>query len=115
MNGLAKGGIITSFIGAGFSCIFGLLFILAGTISFGFSSIGGLSSGIFIIIGVLSLILPIVIIVTGAMALSKGSNQARIACGIIALVSILFSWAAYFIPFLLFLIGGILTLCGKKN
>ncbi|AKX34191.1 hypothetical protein SLITO_v1c05510 [Spiroplasma litorale] len=61
------------------------------------------------------LIVPILVIVFGSIALAKKSNKARIACGVLSLVGILFAWAAYFIPLVLFLIGGILTLCGKAE
>ncbi|AKU80005.1 hypothetical protein [Spiroplasma turonicum] len=113
MNGVAKGGIITSFIGAGFCCIMGIIFLFSSAALT--KVVSNIDKTVIIAIGVLLLVGPVLVIVFGSLALAKKTNGFKLACGIIALLCVVVAWAAYFVPLILFLVGGILTLCGKAN
>ncbi|AOG60828.1 hypothetical protein SHELI_v1c08790 [Spiroplasma helicoides] len=114
MNGLAKGGLITAFVGAGICCL-GAIIIFASTSTIVALFGSSITTSTITILGVLILIFPLLIIILGSVAMVKKSNGLRIACGVLCFVAIFFAWVAYFVPALLFLIGGILTLCGKAE
>ncbi|AHB36341.1 hypothetical protein [Spiroplasma apis] len=114
MNGLAKGGIISSIIGASICCLVGILLLVQGsTIAKTFKF---MSATLLVMVSVFLILGPLLVIIFGGLALSKKSNTFKIICGILSLICVTFAWSAYYVPLILFLVGGTLTLCGKvKN
>ncbi|AGR41354.1 hypothetical protein [Spiroplasma taiwanense] len=112
MNGLAKGGIITNFVGTALAALISIILLIASLLTTSTLPIAG---GIIIIFTIISLISSILIIIFGALALAKGNNKFKITTGIIGIISILFNWIAYFFVAIIILVGSILTLCGKAK
>lgn len=110
LNGVGKAGIICLFVSSGISAILSLVIIAGGIIAFG---IEPNSATVVLIFAIFAMIISIIIIILGALALVKGKQSLKIACGILGLISIAFIWIAYIFPTIIALVGGILTLCGK--
>ena len=107
LNGLGLGGIIIILVGSGL-CILGSLVILFDSLS-----TFKLEGQIILFFAIMSLILITSAIIFGALAITKKNNDLRIACAVLAIVAIAFSWINWGVPVLLLLVGGILTLCGR--
>ncbi|AKX34664.1 hypothetical protein SLITO_v1c10530 [Spiroplasma litorale] len=111
MDKKVKGGIITSIVGASICCVIGIFVFLIGTVTV--TLFANLGTVIITIIGALLLIGPTFVIIFGSLALVKNSNNFKIVCAIFSLLCIVVGWMAYFIPVVLFSLGGVLMLCGK--
>ena len=80
------------YIGAGFSLLFGLLFLIGagfiGTLASKIPLLGLLGSGLFIVVGIIIILLGVLSIFV-ARGLWKGKNWARIVAVIFAVLGIL--------------------------
>ncbi|AKX34665.1 hypothetical protein SLITO_v1c10540 [Spiroplasma litorale] len=113
MNKLAKGGIITSLVGAGVCFIIGLVGLIVGLNDN--RLVFSIGESMVILIGTLLMIGPIIFIILASLSLIKKTNRYRLTCGIVSTIFTILGGFAFFIPSTLFLVGGILTLCGETT
>ncbi|MDQ7982992.1 MAG: hypothetical protein REH79_02075 [Spiroplasma sp.] len=110
MNNYGRSGAILTIIGSLIMLIASIVLITGN----GFLLVLALEPGAFYFLVVAAIILSIVNIVLSGLFLSGRTNLFKIS-GILAIVSVVFAWIAWFFPLVILLVSGILFLFNNQE